>query len=70
MDLFKIMIAIVPLIVIYTTIDWEIAYYKKHQQFMRYRTTKAKMPVYLTMLGAAVLSLLVCLPFILLTILG
>lgn len=70
MDLFKGMIAIVPFIIIYMTIDWEIMCYKRYSQFMRYRTIKANMPVYLTMLGVAIMAILVCVPFILLLILG
>lgn len=67
MDGIDVFLALVPIVLLWWLIDWEIDYYHKHRDFMRYRSIKAKMPVYITMIAMAIGCLLVSLPFMVLT---
>ena len=66
MDLFNFVYGLVPIVILVLLVNWEKAYYKKHIQYLHYRSFKARLPVYLDMFVVAVVALLVAVPFVIL----
>lgn len=59
MDLFNFVYGLVPIVILVLLVNWEKKYYKRHQDWLRYRSFKARLPVYLDMLFMAVVALVV-----------
>lgn len=69
-DVFHIIIMAIPLIIGYYCIGWMQEYYKIWNHALRYHTrwSNARITMYLSLAGIAVLGILVSLPFIILSI--
>lgn len=66
MDLFNVIYALVPFVVIYWLVGWEMTYYEKTIKRMKYFTWRAKLPMYANMILIAVAAILIAVPFIIL----
>lgn len=67
-DLFNIIIMVVPVIVLYITMDHMLAYHAKNSYLLRYRGWKdsKRIKMYLAILLIGLLGILVSLPFVVL----